>query len=170
MAIYKCCLWVVLGLNHDHNPNQTSKGNSTHQIRVRTLFTTYRYTKLVSRYLVDLAIPRIVDAETKEQTKVDDSMLPEGPVAGTVRPRSELEGRLNNEGDGDQAGAGSDGEPPTKKMKISGAQRRKMAKERNADKKKERGQNKGRRFQRVHDEQEICWKVACGLTCDLGEK
>ena len=91
-------------------------------------------------------------------------------MAGTVRPHSETEVPEDKDGDKKQADAASDGEPPNKRVKISGAQRRKLAKERDADKKKERGQNKGRRFQRVHDEQEICWKLACGLVCDLGDR
>ena len=55
------------------------------------------------------------------------------------------------------------GEPPAKKPKLSGAQRKKLAKE---AKQKQRGQNKARRFLRVSDEVDVCWKVACSLPCD----
>ena len=45
----------------------------------------------------------------------------------------------------------------------SGAQRsKKFSKE---EKKNKRGANKGRRFQRVRDEVELCWKVASGRNC-----
>jgi tRNA-dihydrouridine synthase 3 len=56
-----------------------------------------------------------------------------------------------------------EGEPPTKKPKLSGAQRKKLAKE---SKQKQRGQNKARRFLRVADDVDVCWKVACSLPCE----
>ncbi|CCM05385.1 uncharacterized protein FIBRA_07601 [Fibroporia radiculosa] len=49
---------------------------------------------------------------------------------------------------------------------TSGAQRKKSYK----DKKNKRGANKGRRFQRVHDEVELCWRVASGRTCEFGDE
>lgn len=48
---------------------------------------------------------------------------------------------------------------------MSGAQRKKQARE---EKKKWRGQNKGRRFQKMRDEVDLCWKVATGETCEFG--
>ncbi|OBZ66915.1 tRNA-dihydrouridine(47) synthase [NAD(P)(+)] [Grifola frondosa] len=51
--------------------------------------------------------------------------------------------------------------------KISGAQRRKIAKE---ERKNKRGANKGRRFQKVRDEVELCWRIASGNTCDFGSE
>ena len=50
---------------------------------------------------------------------------------------------------------------------MSGAQRKKMARE---EKKKYRGQNKGRRFQKIRDELDLCWKVAAGETCEFGSE
>lgn len=50
---------------------------------------------------------------------------------------------------------------------MSGAQRKKLARE---EKKKRRGQNKGRRFQKVRDDLELCWKVAAGETCEFGSE
>ena len=50
---------------------------------------------------------------------------------------------------------------------MSGAQRKKLARE---EKKKRRGQNKGRRFQKVRDELDLCWKVAAGETCEFGSE
>ena len=109
---------------------------------------------------------------------LSSGIVPDGPLAGSTRKRSEVETEDMNlppivskealdgeEADGDVGNA--DGEPPTKKFKLSGAQRRKIAKD---EKKNKTGQNKGRRFQRVHDEQEICWKIACGLECPFGDK
>ncbi|KAF8581807.1 zinc finger dihydrouridine synthase, partial [Ramaria rubella] len=60
-----------------------------------------------------------------------------------------------------------DGGPPTKKQKVSGAQRKKLAKE---EKKKNKGANKGRKFGKVTDDVELCYKVASGLECEFGEK
>lgn len=37
-------------------------------------------------------------------------------------------------------------------------------------KKKSRGANKGRKFGKVTDEVELCWKLASGLDCQFGEK
>ncbi|KDQ21164.1 hypothetical protein BOTBODRAFT_122825 [Botryobasidium botryosum FD-172 SS1] len=61
-------------------------------------------------------------------------------------------------------GSNVDGEPPQKKPRVSGAQRKKQAREAHQAK-KERGANKGRRFAKVREDGEICWKVACGETC-----
>ncbi|ETW77093.1 hypothetical protein HETIRDRAFT_156632 [Heterobasidion irregulare TC 32-1] len=44
-------------------------------------------------------------------------------------------------------------------------QRRKLAKE---EKKKQRGSNKGRRWQKVRDDQDVCWRVASGGSCEFG--
>ncbi|CCA72141.1 related to DUS3-member of dihydrouridine synthase family, partial [Serendipita indica DSM 11827] len=95
-------------------------------------------------------------------TRKRSEMETEDEIVSSVAPKEPAEGK-----DGDGATEDADGEPPTKKVKLSGAQRRKLAKE---EKRNKTGQNKGRRFQRVHDEQEICWKIACGLECPFGEK
>ena len=50
---------------------------------------------------------------------------------------------------------------------MSGAQRKKLARD---EKKKRRGQNKGRRFQKVRDELDLCWKVAAGEACEFGSE
>jgi len=34
---------------------------------------------------------------------------------------------------------------------------------------KKRGQNKGRRFKKVRDTLDLCWKVANGITCEVGD-
>ena len=49
---------------------------------------------------------------------------------------------------------------------VSGAQRKKLTRE----KKQRRGQNKGRQFQKVRDELDLCWKVAAGETCEFGSE
>ncbi|TBU59815.1 zinc finger dihydrouridine synthase [Dichomitus squalens] len=54
-------------------------------------------------------------------------------------------------------------EEPSKK--LSGAQRKQLAKE---ERKQKRGANKGRRFQKVRDEVELCFRVASGKQCDFG--
>lgn len=43
--------------------------------------------------------------------------------------------------------------------------RKKWSKE---ERKNKRGANKGRRFQKVRDDLELCWRVAVGRTCDFG--
>ncbi|KAG6849880.1 tRNA-dihydrouridine synthase 3 [Arthromyces matolae] len=47
----------------------------------------------------------------------------------------------------------------------SGPSRRKLTKE---EKKAQRGANKGRRFGKVKDELDLCWRVANGATCEYG--
>ncbi|KAI0753247.1 zinc finger dihydrouridine synthase [Daedaleopsis nitida] len=49
--------------------------------------------------------------------------------------------------------------------RLSGAQRKKLAKD---ERKNKRGANKGRRFQKVRDEVELCYRVASGKQCDFG--
>jgi len=49
--------------------------------------------------------------------------------------------------------------------RSSGPSRRKLSKE---NKKLQRGSNKGRRFGKVRDELELCWRVAKGDTCEFG--
>ncbi|KAG8756945.1 tRNA-dihydrouridine synthase 3 [Serendipita sp. 396] len=134
------------------------------------------------RYLIDLTqsieVAEVIN-EGKSQT-IQEAIIPEGPSAGSIRVRKEYEAydadNATNKGaeEQDTGGDACDGEPPTKKLKISGAQRRKSAREerkkRLEEKKKERGINKGRRFQRMHDEQEVCWRVACGLECDIKDR
>ena len=48
-----------------------------------------------------------------------------------------------------------------------GSKRRKWTKE---EKKNKRGANKGRRFQKVRDDLELCWKIARGNPCEFGDK
>lgn len=38
------------------------------------------------------------------------------------------------------------------------------------EKKDRRGANKGRRFGKVRDDLELCWKVACGTMCDFADE
>jgi tRNA-dihydrouridine synthase 3 len=68
---------------------------------------------------------------------------------------------------GRDPGSGDEDEPPAKKQKLSGAQRKKQVRE---EKKKNRGANKGRKFGKVTDEVELCWKLASDLDCEFGEK
>ena len=37
-------------------------------------------------------------------------------------------------------------------------------------KKSQRGQNKGRKFGKIRDEFELCWKVGNGTLCEFGEE
>jgi hypothetical protein len=161
-------------LNHDFD--FSPERHSSNQTRVSTYIS--KFTILIlSRYLIDLTRPSedLVEQSLQADT---DSIVPEGPLAGKPRLHSEIvnEGTVEEGVQGDNAQAHDadtkdELEPPTKRVKLSGAQRRQAAKERNAEKRKEKkGMNKGRRFLRVHDEQEICWKIACGLSCDLGDK
>ncbi|KAF9497485.1 zinc finger dihydrouridine synthase [Pleurotus eryngii] len=61
----------------------------------------------------------------------------------------------------DRAGAGED------ERSSVGPSRKKRSK---AEKKAQRGANKGRRFGKIRDEVEVCWKVAAGQICEFGDE
>ncbi len=58
-----------------------------------------------------------------------------------------------------------DGSP--KKTKLNAAERRKLSKE---EKKAQRGSNKGRRWAKVRDEVDLCWRFAGSGKCDFGSE
>ncbi|EIW53580.1 zinc finger dihydrouridine synthase [Trametes versicolor FP-101664 SS1] len=70
---------------------------------------------------------------------------------------SHVNGRQDGGPGGEDAGEGG--------KRQSGAQRKKFAKD-----KKQRGANKGRRFQKVRDDLELCFKVASGKPCEFGDE
>jgi tRNA-dihydrouridine synthase 3 len=49
----------------------------------------------------------------------------------------------------------------------AGAQRSKRDRGGNFDKRK-KGANKGRRWNKVHDDLNLCWRLAAGRTCEFG--
>ncbi|KAI0320405.1 zinc finger dihydrouridine synthase [Amylostereum chailletii] len=93
----------------------------------------------------------VSDARARPPPVVDDDAA-EGGTSNLKRP---------SDGDND---ADADGEHPTKKVKLTGAQKRKLSKE---EKKKQRGSNKGRRWGKSRDDVELCWKHAEG-SCEFG--
>lgn len=50
---------------------------------------------------------------------------------------------------------------------AGGRRQKKWSKE---ERKNKRGANKARRFQKVRDELELCWRVASGKLCEFGEE
>ncbi len=62
---------------------------------------------------------------------------------------------------------GDTSEPPQKRIKLSGAQRKKLAKE---EAKKRRGANKARKFARTGDDVQLCWSFASSGTCEAGSE
>ena len=84
--------------------------------------------------------------------QVDDASAEEGTNHAAQKRRQE----------GDTK---DDGTP--KKPKLSGSERRKLAKE---EKKAQRGSNKGRRWAKVRDEVELCWRFAGSGKCDFGSE
>lgn len=51
--------------------------------------------------------------------------------------------------------------------KDRGGRKKHLTKE---EKKAQRGQNKARKFGKVKDEMDLCWKVANGMPCEFGEQ
>lgn len=64
----------------------------------------------------------------------------------------------------DDTGAGAGGT-----MDESGGKRLTASQRRKEEKKKRSGANKGRRFGKMRDELELCWKVAIGKNCEFGD-
>lgn len=58
-------------------------------------------------------------------------------------------------------------QPPPKKARISGAQKKKIARE---EGRKQKGANKGRKFTKIREEVDVCWKFANGEQCPHGSK
>jgi tRNA-dihydrouridine synthase 3 len=68
---------------------------------------------------------------------------------------------------GDSVADASEGEPLTKKLRLSGAQKKAAARERDFAKRKEKkGMNKNRRFISVQDQVAVCKKYASGDICE----
>ena len=84
--------------------------------------------------------------------QVDDASAEEGTNHAAQKRRQE-------------DGTKDDGTP--KKQKLSGSARRKLAKE---EKKAQRGSNKGRRWAKVRDEVDLCWRLASSGKCDFGSE
>jgi tRNA-dihydrouridine synthase 3 len=86
------------------------------------------------------------------QPQVDDASTEEGTNRSAQKRKQE--GNPND-----------DGSP--KKPKLNNAERRKLSKE---EKKAQRGSNKGRRWAKVRDEVELCWRFAGSGKCDFGSE
>ena len=86
------------------------------------------------------------------QPQVDDASAEEGTNHAAQKRRQEDD--IKDDG-------------TTKKPKLSGSERRRLAKE---EKKAQRGSNKGRRWAKVRDEVDLCWKFAGSGKCDFGSE
>lgn len=60
-----------------------------------------------------------------------------------------------------------DGAPAAKRQRLSGAEKKKLAREKQ---KANKGANKNRRFNKVRDEHDMCWRVATGDQCPNGKE
>jgi len=131
-----------------HHVDPISSRNCTHQTSVSPVFSSDFlgvHDAFYRRYVISL----------QDQTIPDDDAA-EGNTSHVYNGRT-------TETNDDILEAPSQEEKP----RMSGAQRKKLARE---EKKKRRGQNKGRRFQKVRDELDLCWKVAAGETCEFGSE
>ena len=84
------------------------------------------------------------------QPQVDDASIEEGTNRSAQKRKQEVD---------------DDGSP--KKPKLNSAERRKLSKE---EKKALRGSNKGRRWVKVRDEVDLCWRFAGSGQCDFGSE
>ncbi|KAH7929242.1 zinc finger dihydrouridine synthase [Leucogyrophana mollusca] len=101
-----------------------------------------------------------------------DSTLPAGTAP--VKPEFLLSSALrpvvdDDAAEGSTSHAGGISRPihDQADTRSSGPSRKKMSRE---QKKAQRGANKGRRFGKVRDELELCWRVAKGSVCELGSE
>ena len=134
---------------NDHDVDNIPPRDRTYQTSVSPTFSFLALSILTNafstRYIVSLQDRTLLDDDAAEGNRSHVSL---------GRP---------TEVDDDVQNAPTQGEKPH----MSGAQRKKLARE---EKKKRRGQNKGRRFQKVRDELDLCWKVAAGETCEFGSE
>ena len=127
----------------DHGDYDLASRHCTHQTRVRIALRRigsspeFSVESLSNRFLLSFQPRDLPDDDAAEGS------------TGHAHPRSDA--------------SPQGGEEPGKK--LSGAQRKKLAKE---ERKQKRGANKGRRFQKVRDELELCFRVASGKQCDFG--
>ena len=84
------------------------------------------------------------------QPQVDDASTEEGTNRSAQKRKQE---------------GNDDGSP--KKPKLNGAERQKLSKE---EKRAQRGSNKGRRWAKVRDEVDLCWRFAGSGKCDFGSE
>ncbi|KAG8902356.1 tRNA-dihydrouridine synthase 3 [Tulasnella sp. 403] len=97
----------------------------------------------------------------------DMKPLPDDDAAESgVATQMSHQGALEHERDDNSADLAEGSERPAKKPKLSGAQRKRLAKE---EKAKRKGMNTGRKFVRVQDDIQLCWKAAVGDHCGLGD-
>jgi tRNA-dihydrouridine synthase 3 len=94
----------------------------------------------------------MLSVPNKLQPQIDDASAEEGLNLSATKRR--------------QDGNSNDHSTP-KKTKLSGAARRKLTKE---EKKAQRGSNKGRRWAKVRDEVDLCWRFAGSGKCDFGSE
>ncbi|KAG8852481.1 tRNA-dihydrouridine synthase 3 [Tulasnella sp. 330] len=105
--------------------------------------------------------PRLVVKEAQ-----DDDALEADAAPQSKRPRNPSPPPVDAASQA--ADDGEEGESASKKPKLSGAQKKKLAREEDAKKRKERkGMNTGRKFARMRDEKQLCWKAANGNECTL---
>lgn len=94
----------------------------------------------------------LVSAPENLQAQIDDASAEEGTNHAT-RKRMQ-EGDLKDDS-------------ALKKPRLTGAERRKLTKD---EKKAQRGSNKGRRWAKVRDEVDLCWRFAGSGKCDFGSE
>ncbi|KAI0273872.1 zinc finger dihydrouridine synthase [Russula aff. rugulosa BPL654] len=94
----------------------------------------------------------LLSVPDKLQPQIDDASAEEGLNLSATKRKQE--GISNNHS-------------TSKKTKLSGAAKRKLTKE---EKKAQRGSNKGRRWAKVRDEVELCWRFAGSGQCDFGSE
>ena len=98
-------------------------------------------THLVNRYLISTEPRATIDDDAAESST--------NRIDGT-------DGLVHQD---DEGHVGRDGPPPGKRQKIS-----------KEEKKKRTGANKARRFAKMKDQLELCWKVAVGNECEFGKE
>ena len=139
-----------LDLKLDHHVDRISSRDRTYQSPVSSALSLSTFLHSIQLFF-----------HARYFTSLQSRSLPDDDAAEGYTSHVSLD--RPTEVDDDDQNAPTQGDP----SRISGAQRRKLARE---EKKKRRGQNKGRRFQKMRDELDLCWKVAAGETCEFGSE
>ena len=111
-----------------------------------------RFIETRFRLLKPYPLRFLISTAESLQPQVDDASIEEGTNRSAQKRKQE--GNSNDDGS-------------LKKAKLSGAERRKLSKE---EKKAQRGSNKGRRWAKVRDDVDLCWRFAGSGKCDFGSE
>jgi tRNA-dihydrouridine synthase 3 len=120
-----------------------------HQDRVRII---RRYSDLLAIDYLTVPLRYVLSAPEKLPPQIDDALAEEGTNRAAQKHKQEDDPKDDD---------------VHKKPRLNEAERRRLTKD---EKKAQRGSNKGRRWAKVRDEVDLCWRFAGSGECDFGSE